>query len=129
MRTGTLSRGGFTLVELIVAVVVLAVGILGTLGTLTILNRQATLADLRAERSRATGQVLERLRALPWDSVDSGSDSVGRFFLEWGVVPEGQAKRVTLTVRGPGPGAIPGGPAVSLVPDLVDTVTYRIARP
>ncbi len=126
---GAVAHSGFSLVELIVAVVVLAVGVLGFAGTTTYLNRQATIADLRAERARATTDVLERLRTLPFDSLVAGTDSIGAFVLEWEVTNYFSAKSVRLIVRGPGHAPPQAGSMPMIVSDLADTVSYRVPRP
>lgn len=128
-RTAVATEGGFSLVELIVAVVVLAVGILGFAGTTTYLNRQASIANLRAERARAGADVLERLRTLPFDSVQPGADSVGPFRITWDVESYFTAKAVTLIITGPGHAPAQTGSMPMIVADLTDTITYRVPRP
>lgn len=124
-----LGNRGFSLVELVVAVVVLAVGVLGFAGTTTYLNRQATIANLRAERARATANVLERLRTLPFDSIGPGNESVGHYQFEWSVDAYFSAKSVTLIVRGPGHAPARAGRMPMIIADLTDTVRYRVPRP
>ena len=70
-------RGGFTLVEVIIAITILAFGLLGMAGTTALVVRQVTLADVATERSAALQTTIESLRALPFDSLAAGSDSVG----------------------------------------------------
>src|SRR5690606_31339345 len=63
-RTG---RAGFSLVELIVAVIILAIGVLGLAGTTAFVIRQVTLADVNTERSAALQMVVENLRATSYN--------------------------------------------------------------
>ncbi len=119
---------GFTLVELIVAVVILALGIMGFLGTTSLLVRQTTDADLRTERVAARQSVIERLRALPYDSVRPGSTVEGRFQLQWLVETNPRSKRVDVITVGPGVASSPSGPP-TMVPTKADTVRYRLPRP
>ncbi|MGQ0561155.1 MAG: type IV pilus modification PilV family protein, partial [Gemmatimonadota bacterium] len=57
----TRSRDGFTLVELVIALVILAVGVLALAGSSGYVTSQVRIADLRSERAAARNQ---RLRAL-----------------------------------------------------------------
>jgi prepilin-type N-terminal cleavage/methylation domain-containing protein len=76
---GQRSRAGFTMIEVIIAITVLAVGVLGLAGTTAYIVRQVTLADVMTERTAALQTVIERVQAMPFDSVSAGSDSVGSF--------------------------------------------------
>jgi len=122
------SEAGFTLVELIVAVVILAIGIMGFLGTTTLLIRQTTDADLRTERVAARQSVIERLRALHYDSVMDGSTTEGRFTIQWTVDETTRSKDLSVIVVGPGISSNSGGPPV-MVPGKSDTTLYRLPRP
>jgi prepilin-type N-terminal cleavage/methylation domain-containing protein len=118
-------RAGFTLVEVIVAIVVLAVGLLGMAATTTVLLRQITLADLSTERSMALQTTLERLRATPFDSVRAGADTVRNFQVSWTVTDLFQWKDVEIVTMGPGQAS--GYGMVS--PYVADTFTHRLIRP
>ena len=80
---GTVGRDGFSLVEVIIAILILAVGVLGLAGTTAHITRQITLADLMTERSVAFQTVIDRLQSLPYDDVGTGSDSVGVYLVRW----------------------------------------------
>jgi len=121
-------RGGFTMVEVIIAIIILAVGLMGMAGTTALVVRQITLADVATERSAAVQTTLERLRALPFDSVSSGSDSVGIFLMRWSVTTvANQWKIVDLITTGPGMARGTGFPMLSA--SVPDTIIYRILRP
>lgn len=123
------SEGGFTLVELIVAVVILAIGIMGFLGTTTLLIRQTTDADLRTERVAARQSVIERLRAMQYDSVVDGSATEGRFQIQWLVELTPRAKALSLITVGPGVTSPSSGGPPRMVPAKTDTTYYRFPRP
>jgi len=120
------SRAGFSMVEVVVSLVLLTVGVLGLGGTTAHVVRQITLSDLMTERSAAFQTTIDRLQSLPYDSVDSGADSVGIFDIVWTSVPDGpQNKIVTIVTTGPGLGG-PGFPTND--PAAVDTFQFRILR-
>jgi len=121
-------RGGFTMVEVIIAIVILAFGLMGMAGTTGLVVRQISLADVATERSAAVQTALEGLRALPFDSVSTGRDSVGIFLVEWTVTEfENQWKVVDLVTTGPGMERGGGFPMLSA--SVSDTFEYWIIRP
>jgi prepilin-type N-terminal cleavage/methylation domain-containing protein len=119
-------RGGFSMVEVIIAIVILAVGVLGLAGTTAYIVRQVTLADLMTERSAAFQTIVDRIQSLPFDNVTSGSDSVGIFAVTWdGVLDGPQNKIVTIVTTGPGLG---GTTVPTNDPQVVDTFIFRVLR-
>lgn len=117
-------QGGFTMVEVIIAIMVLAIGVLGLAGTTAYVVRQVTLADLMTERAVALQTVVERLQATSFPSVGSGSDSVGVFYVRWGSVSESStSKVVTVITVGPGLG---GTTFPTLGPNVADTFQFRV---
>ena len=116
--------GGFSLIEVVIALMVLTVGVLGMAGSTGQIVRQVTLADLITERSIAFQTIVERMQSLPYDSVDTGSDSIGIFEVTWSsLANSGQSKTVTIITTGPGLGA---GRAND--PQAVDTFSFRVLR-
>lgn len=119
-------RAGFSMVEVIIAIVILAIGVLGLGGTTAYIVRQTTLSDLMTERSAAFQTIIDRLQSLPYDSVGSGSDSVGVFAITWSSVDDGpQNKIVTVVTVGPGLG---GTIAPTNDPQAADTFQIRVLR-
>ena len=120
-------RGGFTVIEVILAMVVLAVGLLGTAGTTLLLVTQTTMADVATERAVAMQGTIESLRPIPLDSVSSGSDSVGAFEVSWTVTSTDRRwKGIEIVTTGPGLEVGEGFP--TLAPSVPDTFSYRIVR-
>ena len=119
------ARAGFTVIEVIIAMIILAIGVLGLAGTTAFFVRQVTQADLMTERVAAFQTVVDRLQSLPYDSVTTGSDSVGIYAVTWSTVNNGsQNKTVTIITTGPGTrGAPPQND-----PQVVDTFSFRILR-
>lgn len=121
------SRAGFTLVEVLVALIILTIGVLGLAGTTALAVRQVTLADVTTERSAALQSVVERLRRTPYAELSSGSYSQGRFTASWTVTPQQRSTAVEVITVGPGFRGGSGLPGLS--PSVTDTFTYRIMRP
>lgn len=119
-------RAGFSMVEVVVAIMVLAIGVLGLAGTTAYIVRQITLGDLMTERSVAFQTIIDRIQAMPYANVTSGTDSVGVFEVSWNAVNSGsQNKIVTITTTGPGIG---GTSFPTNDPQVVETFTFRILR-
>lgn len=120
---------GFSLIELVVAVLVLAVGVLGFAGMTSYQVRQTTLADMQTERSVALVSALEHLNALPYDSVVNGSDSVGRYEVAWTVGTPFPASKVVFVVT-TGPGLSSRGATMPVFQaDVADTFAYTVLEP
>jgi len=119
---------GFTLIEVMVALVILAVGVLGLAGTTALVVRQVTLADVATERAAALGTVLERVRAMDFDSVGTGSDTIGSFTASWSSTDFGRSKLVTVVTLGPGLQTGTGN-MPHLSNSVADTFVYRVIDP
>ncbi len=78
------------------------------------------------ERSAAFQTIVDRIQSLPYDSVTTGTDSVGIFAVEWSSTDVGsQQKIVTIVTTGPGLG---GGAMPTNNPQAVDTFDFRVLR-
>ncbi|HKJ02453.1 MAG TPA: prepilin-type N-terminal cleavage/methylation domain-containing protein [Longimicrobiales bacterium] len=120
-------RSGFTLVEVIVAIVVLTAGVLALAGATAHVVREVTLADITTERALALQSVVEHVQATSFASVGSGSDTVGNFTLLWGSVAESPtSKLVTVVTSGPGLRTTGAGSFPSLGPQVVDSFAFRV---
>ncbi len=123
------ARSGFSLVEVVFAMLILSVGILGMAATTTTLVHQTNISALKTRRALATQQGIERVRGLPYDSVSSGSDSFGDFDISWSVVAESDlAKTVRIVTVGPGMVSRVDAPSV-IHYEVPDTFNYRVLRP
>jgi len=122
-------RGGFTMVEVMVAMVVLAVGVLGLAGTTAYVVRQVTLADIMTERAAAVQTAVERVQAADWETLGSGHDSVGIYGVRWSTqLVAAQLKEVTIVTTGPGlqSADVSGFPLLSQA--VADTFQFRVLR-
>ena len=122
-----MNRSGMGLLEVIVALIILTVGVLAMAASTTFVQMQLWSADLRTERSVARQQVVEALRADPFDSIQTRvqGDAVtrGRYTLWWDAASlQWELKEVQVYTRGP---AIVNGQRQT---GVVDTMTFRIAR-
>lgn len=122
-------RRGFTLVEIVIAVVVLTVGVLGLAGTTAYIVRQVTLANVMTQRAAAFQTTIDHLQALPYSSVTSGSDSIGDYAIQWTGVDDGsQSRIVTIVTVGPGLARV-AGTFPFLASQVADTFKFRVLRP
>ena len=81
----TRPRAGFSIIELVMALIVLAFGVVGLATTTLFITRQLTLAEVTTARATAARSVMERIRATPYDLIDSGGDTIGPMVISWTV--------------------------------------------
>ena len=128
MMTERGPQSGFSLVELIVALVMLSAGILSMGASTGYIMNQIRLSELRSERMAAVRQAAEIIRGTTWSSVGQlCADST--FQLEQYVVscrvttPATTLHRVELVSAGPG---YEGG---RFVQGVVETFAISLAQP
>jgi type IV pilus assembly protein PilV len=119
--------GGFTIVELMVALMIFAIGVLGLAATTSFVVRQTTLSEITTERAAAVQGVIERLKATDYDAVAAGSDALGPFSVAWTVSTGNRSKLVVITTTGPG--LVTGAGTPSLQSDVQEVFAYRIIEP
>jgi prepilin-type N-terminal cleavage/methylation domain-containing protein len=119
-------RAGFSIIEVLLAIMILAFGALGMAGTTLVMVKQTTLSDVTTDRAAALQSTIERIRALPFDSLTTGSDSVGDFDVSWTINDGRHWKAVEIITTGPGLSSEAGYPA--LVPSVKDTLNYWVLR-
>jgi prepilin-type N-terminal cleavage/methylation domain-containing protein len=126
-------RAGFSLVELVVAILLLAVGVLALAGSTAFVIRTVTVSDLGTQRAAALQSTIETLRAQPFTSLAAGSDEIAPFQVSWEINPDGtdgpHARTIQIVTTGPGMQATGGGGMPALTNDAVDTFRYVITRP
>ncbi len=122
-------RQGFTIVEIVIALIVLTVGVLGMAGTTAYVIRQVTLADVMTKRAAAFQTTIDHLQAIPYANVTAGSDSLGDYAIRWTAVDDGsQSKIVTIVTVGPGLANV-AGTLPFLASQVADTFKFRVLRP
>jgi Tfp pilus assembly protein PilV len=121
---------GFSIVELVIAVIILAVGVLGLAGTTALVVRQVTLADVNTERSAALQTVIERIRATNTNTITPGSQTIGSYAVSWTITDSTNLSR-TVRVITTGPGLRKDSAAVvpMLGASVADTFTLVMLRP
>jgi len=127
----TRDEAGFSLVELVMAVVVLAFGVVGMATTTLFITRQLTLAEVTTARVTAIQSVMERIRTTPYDSICEGTDTMGAIVVSWSEMAHmDQTKSVRIVTMGPGLVSMSGGQSTPMMSSTVaDTVVYRMLRP
>ncbi len=119
---------GFSLLEVIIAITILSIGLLGMGTTMLYGVRLVTKADLATERAAARQAGIERLRAMPYDSLAIGQDSVGIFAVKWGPLVTTSAS-ILMRVITVGPGSIAGPDGMTLSGQVADTFDFLVLRP
>jgi len=123
------ARSGFSLVEVVFAMLIMSVGLLGMAATTTALVHQTNISALRTKRALAMQQGVERVRTLSYDSISSGSDSLGIFAVSWSLTAESDlAKTVRIVTMGPGLVSHDDSPR-TIEYNVPDTFNYRVLRP
>lgn len=120
-----MGRDGFSLIEVMMAVLILTVGLLGLAGTTGFVVRQTRLADITTERAIARQSVVEQIRAQDLADVTAGTAIVGEFQVQW-TITETDALYKTIEVVTSGPGLQTDGGAPRLVSSVSDTFTFQM---
>jgi prepilin-type N-terminal cleavage/methylation domain-containing protein len=122
-------RDGFSLIEVIVAMMILTVGILAMGASTGYVLNQVRASELRTDRVVAVRQAAEILRSEPWNSLLSGCgsavdvDTGGRYTVTYQCPSvQGNLARVHLISVGP------GYAAGRLTPIVEDTTVINIRR-
>jgi prepilin-type N-terminal cleavage/methylation domain-containing protein len=123
------TRAGFSLVELVIALVIMSIGILGLAGTTMYMIRQVTLAEVTTERAQLYQRVIETIKSLPYDSISTGSDTVGNFRYRFSTSSGTQSKTILIEMQGPGMKALIAGQTPSMSPSVTDSVTIAVIKP
>jgi len=95
---------GFTMIEVLIALVILSVALLGLAGLMVQTTKNTSFGGLMTEAATFAQDKLEELRATPWETVDAFSSAVPEqigsnknYKRSWAV--EGPAPLPTDTVR------------------------------
>ena len=99
-------EGGFTIVEVLIAVMILTVGLLGLASTAGYVTRMIGQGNRYTEAATMASKQLELLRAGGCSTAANGSSANGRFTISWTVADSStgsqrHATKVNLTVTSP----------------------------
>ena len=97
MSTCTRTSGpeaGVSIVEVLIALLVFTIGALAAAQHTLVARQQAKAGEIITEAAAAAQYQMETLRSLPYDSVDSDSDTVWGFPISWTV--SGTAPKVVV---------------------------------
>jgi type IV pilus modification protein PilV len=97
-------RDGFTLVEVLIAVLVLSIGLLGLVSSAALTTRMIGQGQRFTEASTMAGQQFEVLRSQTCAAMAGGTRAEGRFAVAWTIdsaVAGGRAQAVTVIVQSP----------------------------
>jgi prepilin-type N-terminal cleavage/methylation domain-containing protein len=125
MNEHSTPRGnGFSLAELVMAILVIAVGLLALATVSGYTIGQVQLSRLRTERAAAVQQAMEVVRSQPFADIAHGSGTFGRYAVTWSAQPVNYAlTRVELISVGPS--WTPSGVAHN----VADTLRISVTRP
>lgn len=111
-------RRGFTMVEVLIAILVLSVGLLGLVASAAVTTRMIGQGQRYGEASTMAGQRFEMLRSQSCPSMSGGSSLDGRFAVTWTVqtVAAGRARGVRVVVQSPTPRGMRADTFVTTIP-------------
>lgn len=89
---------GFSLVEVVIAMLILTVGVLGLAATAGVVTRMTGQGGRLGGAAAVAGSRLERLRATPCASLASGAAGGGKYSESWTVTRVGLLVTVDLSV-------------------------------
>ncbi len=136
--TGTLAsppprwrRQGFSLIEVVVAMLLLTVGLLGLAAGTGWVLRSTEGARIDTARATALQSAVEQVRALDDASLAEGGalDLPGTYQATWEPMGTGvNSTQVRIILRGERHEVRAGGALPTLAPAAVDTLLYRVVR-
>ncbi len=93
-------QAGVSILEVLISLIVFTVGALAAVQQSLTARQHARVGEYVTESAAAAQYQMEALRALPYDSISSGTATVWGFPLAWTVTEPG-GKVIVLTVKRP----------------------------
>ena len=129
MNEANNNPGGFSLVEVVVAILVLSFGLLAMAASTGYVATQLRSTTWDTQRNLARQQVIEQLRATVFANVTTNTtgQAIGPYTVRWNVTNVSAAqRRVQLITTGP---AYRQSSSRRTMSTVVDTATITIASP
>lgn len=121
-------RGGFSLVEIIAAIMILSTGLLAMAASMSFVSAQLRSSAFDTGRNLARQQVVEQLRGTFFTNVTTNTTglSIGRYTVRWNVtnLASNAIKSVQVITTGPAYRAARGARTI-----VVDTAMVEIVNP
>src|SRR5262245_8821506 len=97
------NRDGFTIVEVVIAIIVLSIGLLGLTATAASVTRMVAQGQRYNKATALANERFELLRAQACTAMTAGSTMSGPYAISWTVasVASGRARQVAVTVVSP----------------------------
>lgn len=93
-RPSIARRSGYTLVEVVVALVLLAIAALGVASTATFVARLAATARALALATRASANIVDSLRSAPCTTLGAGAANTPAGTVNWSTSTAGSTRHV-----------------------------------
>ena len=129
MNEANNNSGGFSLVEVVVAILVLSFGLLAMAASTGYVATQLRSTTWDTQRNLARQQVIEQLRATVFANItqNTAGQAIGPYTVRWNVTNVSAAqRRVEIITTGP---AYRSSANRRTMSTIVDTAIVNIARP
>lgn len=97
---------GFTLIEVLVALIILSFSLLALAGLMVTTTKNNSFGSHLTEAATFAQDKLEELRALRWDNINEGANTDQKvsstgidYTRNWNVVTNGSLKTITITIN------------------------------
>jgi prepilin-type N-terminal cleavage/methylation domain-containing protein len=121
------SNGGFSLVEVVIAIVILSFGLLAMAASTGYVASQLRSSSFDTQRNLARQQVIEQLRSTIFANLatNTAGQTVGRYTIRWNVtLLNSSQRRVQIITQGPAYRARQGARTT-----VTDTASITILSP